>query len=425
MGIGIEAWRQRIGSFPKYAVCLRSLASRMGSFNDCVSAKHVLPCFGPLLFVRLGVTWTALPVVLMLLIRAGIEQNPGPDSTCGLCQKIMNENCHTLACFLCNQCTHFQCVVKENTVRCSTPNRNSGDWLFDFIVHSSFAYICKPCVASRTLSKPNPDTSTPSSMSKQCQTENEISDARETFSSQISTAIDLLSVNVDALYNKVFCSCKDTSVTTMSALCAPKQTAEYSSTWTAVIFSGVPFTSKRDDLSHIQTVMSEIGASARVISSQRFGRRMGNRPQLLRVFLSSRQDADSLLSLANKLRYSTDYVLRRVNITSDRSPAQVAASREQRRVHRSQFRAVQLFLGKTFYRSNKSTRLVSTRSAATCTPCLAMPGVQSSSLPSAASSTTTCAVTLRFISEQQNGNVQQHTCVYSQQGTLSLWYTTC
>jgi hypothetical protein len=226
-------------------------------------------------------------------------------------------------------------------------------------------------------------------MSKHCQTENEISDARETFSSQISTAIDLLSVNVDALYNKVFCSCKDTSVTTISALFAPKQTAEYSSTWTAVIFSGVPFTSKRDDLSHIQTVMSEIGASARVISSQRFGRRMGNRPQLLRMFLSSRQDADSLLSLANKLRYSTDYVLRRVNITSDRSPAQVAASREQCRVHRSQFRAVQLFLGKTFYRSNKSTRLVSTRSAATCTPCLAMPGVQSSSLPSAASSTTT------------------------------------
>ena len=121
--------------------------------------------------------------------------------------------------------------------------------------------------------------------------------------------------------------------------------------------------------------MSEIGASARVISSQRFGRRMGNRPQLLRVFLSSRQDADSLLSLANKLWYSTDYVLRRVNITSDRSPAQVAASREQRRAHRSQFRAVQPFLGKTFYRSNKSTRLVSTSSATTCMLWLVMPGV--------------------------------------------------
>jgi hypothetical protein len=30
------------------------------------------------------------------------------------------------------------------------------------------------------------------------------------------------------------------------------------------------------------------------------------------------------------------------------------------------------------------------------------------------------AVTLRFVGEQQHGNVQQHSCVYPQQGTLSF-----
>jgi hypothetical protein len=83
----------------------------------------------------------------MLLIRGGIELNPGPHSpACGYCQKLISKgNNLTLACKFCDKFIYLHCVVKEHVKHNGHSLKNSHDWLHEFISSASLSFICNSC----------------------------------------------------------------------------------------------------------------------------------------------------------------------------------------------------------------------------------------------------------------------------------------
>jgi hypothetical protein len=152
MGVDICTWRAKIGCFSQRKSPMLRKQSRFADYvclANSSAGRSLLPCLGALwLAVYLGITRTALPVLLLLLIIAGVELNPGPASvttaTCGLCELSTDDN--TLACHFCSQSIHLQCITDRYVHSNGTNLKNSKSWFYGFFQHSPIFFICDHCL---------------------------------------------------------------------------------------------------------------------------------------------------------------------------------------------------------------------------------------------------------------------------------------
>jgi hypothetical protein len=364
MGVDICTWRARIGCFSprKFSVLINpSHFADYLNLANYTAGRSLLPYLGALwLAAYLGITRTALPVLLLLLIIAGIELNPGPTSvataTCGSCGLSTEDSENTLGCYFCAQPIHVQCVIENHVRKSGTNLKNSKSWFNDLLKQSSLFFLCDQCLPKCGI------------IAHTAHVDDETQTSEEEPLCTASSA-----VNADHLVNR------PSSVLTADAGVNTDGNFYDDDGSCSVIFSGVPFCSVSSDKEHVNIVLRAIKARVRVVKCQRFGRRLGRRPQLLRVTLASQREADDVIACAVILREARDYVLQHVNISRDLSPAQVIALRNQRKAARLQ-QHIQQFMGKTFYRSRStssachtalpllSSTLSSRRSTATLAP---------------------------------------------------------
>jgi OTU-like cysteine protease len=402
MGIDITLYRLRIGCFS------HRFSSKLRRHSSCFSGFSLRNVALPI-----SCRVLALSIICAMLIIAGVEMNPGPTNndvttesvidcssnsfddkkvlvadtsfsrhrSCVLCHApVVGTNDNDLPiiirCHSCSSVVHLWCLINYHKLNCGSPLKNNINWLYNFLVDCHFKYNCLCCtyfsnedasIRYSNLAQGIDKNDSDSSMSTNSSSSSVISvNADKVYGSLdvIDMKCERLVKSLDSLDNKLNAiSCildkpLHTAKTYESVIIdLDKKNYESKSAYSIedlrdqnVIIAHLPYCSDDSDMEYINYIIKDVlNVHVQVLGLCRIGNHRGRLPRLLRVTLSSREEANLLVSHSSYLQSSHDYVLRHIKISPDISPA-------SRRL-RSKSKPNHSFVSKTAHSRSPRSRL--------------------------------------------------------------------